>query len=302
MSVPMSRSLFPKELTPGLHAIFGTSYKDWPEEWSRYYEKNTSNRAFEEELTLSGFGYAPVKREGAPIEYDSAREGWTARYVHDTISLAYALTEEALDDNLYDSLSKRYSRLLARSMKQTKEVRGAAVLNHATDPAYPGGDGKPLIATDHPLINGGTYSNRLDADFSEAALEQLMIQLHGAVDDRGLRIVIQEGQLIIPKELIFVAERFFGNDMQTGTADNTINAIKSLGLFKEGVVVGHYLTDPDSYFVKTTAEDGLKYFQRKAMRTRTKEDWDTGSLHFGASERYTFGFTNPRAIFGVTGV
>jgi hypothetical protein len=298
----MNRSLFPKELTPGLHAIFGTSYKDWPEEWSRYFEKHTSNRAFEEELTLSGFGYAPVKREGAPIEYDSAREGWTARYVHDTISLAYALTEEALDDNLYDSLSRRYSRLLARSMKQTKEVRGAAVLNHATDPAYPGGDGKPLIATDHPLINGGTYSNRLDADFSEAALEQIMIQLHGAVDDRGLRIVIQEDQLIIPKEQMFIAERFFGNDMQTGTADNTINAIKSMGLFKKGVVVGHYLTDPDSYFLKTTAEDGLKYFQRKAMRTRTKEDWDTGSLHFGASERYTFGFTNPRAIFGVTGV
>lgn len=302
MSVPMSRSLFPKELSPGLHAIFGLAYKDYPEEWPRYFEKQTSNRAFEEELSLSGFGYAPIKREGAPIEYDTAREGWTARYVHDVISLAYALTEEALDDNLYDSLSRRYSRLLARSMKQTKEVRGAAILNNAFNSAYPGGDGKALIATDHPLIAGGTYSNRIDADFSEAALEQIMIQLHGATDDRGLRIVLQEDQLIIPPALIFVAERLLANDMQTGTADNTISAIKSLGMFKKGVIVGHYLTDPDAWFLKTSAEDGLKYFQRKALRTRTKEDWETGSMHFGASERYSFGWTNPRAIYGSPGV
>lgn len=302
MSVPMSRSLFPRELVPGLHARFGMDYKDWPEEWSKIFEKNTSNRAFEEELTMSGFGYAPVKREGAPIEYDSAREGWVARYVHDNISLAYALTEEALDDNLYDSLSRRYSRLLARSMRHTKEVRGAAILNHATDTNYLGGDGKPLIASDHPLINGGTYSNRLDADFSEASLEQIIIQLHGAVDDRGLRIVIQEDQLIIPKELAFVAERILANEMRAGTADNDISAIKSLGFFKKGVIINHYLTDPDAYFLQTTAEDGLKYFQRKALRTRTKEDWETGSMHFGVSERYSFGWTNPRAVFGVMGV
>lgn len=302
MSVPMNRSLFPRSLSPGLHARFGIDYKDYPEEWPMYFEKHTSDRAFEEELTLSGFGYAPVKREGAPIEYDSAREGWVARYVHDNISLAYALTEEALDDNLYDSLSKRYSRLLARSLKHTKEVRGASVLNNAFSTAYLGGDGKSLSATDHPLIHGGTYSNRTDADFSEAALETVMIALHSAVDDRGLRIVLKEESLFIPPALIFVAERFFGNELQTGTSDNTINAVKSLGLFSKGVQVGHYLTDPDAWFVKTSAEDGLKYFQRKALRTRSKEDWETGSLHFGASERYSFGFSQPRAIYGSPGV
>jgi hypothetical protein len=302
MTVPMNRSLFPRSLSPGLHARFGIDYKDYPEEWPMYFEKHTSDRAFEEELTLSGFGYAPVKREGAPIEYDSAREGWVARYVHDNISLAYALTEEALDDNLYDSLSKRYSRLLARSLKHTKEVRGASVLNNAFSTSYLGGDGKALSATDHPLIHGGTYSNRIDADFSEAALETLMIALHSAVDDRGLRIVLKEEALFIPPALIFVAERFFGNEMQTGSADNTINAVKSLGLFSNGVKVGHYLTDPDAWFVKTSAEDGLKYFQRKALRTRSQEDWSTGSLSFGASERYSFGFSQPRAIYASPGV
>jgi hypothetical protein len=302
MTVPMSRSLFPRSLSPGLHARFGLDYKDYPEEWPNYFERHTSDKAFEEELTLSGFGYAPVKREGAPIEYDSAREGWVARYVHDNISLAYALTEEALDDNLYDSLSKRYSRLLARSMKHTKEVRGASVLNNAFSSAYTGGDGKALIATDHPLIHGGTYSNRIDADFSEAALEQILINLHTAVDDRGLRIVLMEDQLIIPPQTIFVAERLLANELQTGTADNTLNAIKSLGMFKKGVIVGHYLTDPDSWYLKTSAEDGLKYFQRKALRTRSKEDWETGSLHFGCSERYSFGWSNPRAVYGSPGV
>lgn len=302
MATPMTRSLFPKELVPGLHALFGASYKDYADEWNQVFETQSSNRAFEEETIISGFGYAPVKKEGMPIEFDTAREGWTARYVHDVIGMGFSLTEEALDDNLYDSLSKRHSKMLARSMKLTKNVRGMSVLNNAFDANFAGGDGKALVAADHPLMAGGTFSNKIDADLSELALEQALIQINGFVDDRGLRIMVKEKKLILPKELMFTAERILKSDKRSGTADNDVNALRSGGFFNGGYMVSQYLTDPDAWFIQTDNTDGLKHFQRKKLRTKTQEDFETMSLKFVASERYSFGWSDPRCILGSPGV
>jgi phage major head subunit gpT-like protein len=252
---------------------------------------------------LTGFSGAEVKQEGAPVVFDQASEAYTSRYTHETIALAFAITEEAIEDNLYDRLASRYTRALARSMANTKQVKAAAVLNNAFNSAFTGGDGKELIATDHPLANGGTFSNELAtaADLNETSLEQSLIDIAAFVDERGLRIAIQGRKLIIPKELQFTAERLMKTPLRVGTADNDINAIKNMGMIPEGYRVNHFLTDTDAYFIMTDAPNGLKHFVRSPIKTAIEGDFDTGNVRFKARERYVFGFSDPRGIFGSPG-
>jgi hypothetical protein len=299
----ISRSQLVKELEPGLNALFGLEYSRYENEHAEIFITETSDRAFEEEVMLTGFAGAETKQEGAPVVFDQASEAYTSRYTHETIALAFAITEEAIEDNLYDRLASRYTRALARSMANTKQVKAAAVLNNAFNSAFTGGDGKELIATDHPLANGGTFSNELAtaADLNETSLEQSLIDIAEFVDERGLRIAIQGRKLIIPKELQFTAERLMKTPLRVGTADNDINAIKNLGMIPEGYRVNHFLTDTDAYFIMTDAPNGLKHFVRSPIKTAIEGDFDTGNVRFKARERYVFGFSDPRGIFGSPG-
>jgi hypothetical protein len=299
----ISRSQLVKELEPGLNALFGLEYSRYENEHAEIFITETSDRAFEEEVMLTGFSGAEVKQEGAPVVFDQASEAYTSRYTHETIALAFAITEEAIEDNLYDRLASRYTRALARSMANTKQVKAAAVLNNAFNSAFTGGDGKELIATDHPLANGGTFSNELatPADLNDTSFEQSLIDIAAFVDERGLRIAIQGRKLIIPKELQFTAERLMKTPLRVGTADNDINAIKNMGMIPEGYRVNHFLTDTDAYFIMTDAPNGLKHFVRSPIKTAIEGDFDTGNVRFKARERYVFGFSDPRGIFGSPG-
>ena len=300
----ISRSQLVKELEPGLHALFGLEYKRWEREHAEIFTEETSERAFEEETLITGFGAAPTKSEGASVEFDSAAEQWTARYVHETVALAFAITEEAVEDNLYDTLSRRYTAALARSMAYTKQVKAANVLNNAFSSSFPGGDGKELIATDHPTVQAGTQSNEPStaADLSESSLENAIISIGGFADDRNIPVAVQARKLVIPKELAFTAQRILKSELRVGTADNDVNALNSMGMFPEGYVVNHYLTDTDAFFILTDLTNtGLKMFQRRPLKTSMEPDFETGNMRFKAPERYSFGFSDWRCIFGSPG-
>lgn len=298
----ISRSQLVKELEPGLNALFGMEYTGYEQEHKEIYDTETSDRAFEEEVMLSGFGEAPVKTEGAGVSYDNAQEVYTSRYTHETIALAFSLTEEAVEDNLYASLSARYTKALARSMATTKQIKAAAVLNGAFTSSI-GGDGQPLCSTAHPTLSGPNLRNELStpADLSETALEQALIDIAAFTDERGLKIAIRGLKLIIPKELQFTADRILKSTLRVGTADNDINAIKNMGMIPQGYSVNHYLTDPDAFFIKTDAPNGMKMFERVAFKTGFEGDFDTGNVRYKARERYSFGFSDPRGIFGSPG-
>jgi len=298
----ISRSQLVKELEPGLNALFGLEYGRYDAEHAEIYETETSDRAFEEEVMLSGFGNARVKSEGGSIVYDNATETFTARYSHETIALGFAITEEAVEDNLYDRISARYTKALARSMANTKQVKAANVLNNAFDPNFTGGDGVELCSAVHPIV-AGTFANELGtaADLNETSLEQSLIDIAAFTDERGLLISTQGRKLIIPSELQFVAERLTQSQLRTGTADNDINATRNMGMIPEGYVVNHYLTDPDAFFIKTDIPNGFKLFQRSPIRTSMEGDFDTGNVRYKARERYSFGFSDPRCVFGSPG-
>ena len=298
----ISRSQLVKELEPGLNALFGLEYGRYDAEHAEIFETETSDRAFEEEVMLSGFGNARVKSEGGSIVYDNATETFTARYTHETIALGFAITEEAVEDNLYDRVSARYTKALARSMANTKQVKAANVLNNAFDANFAGGDGVELCSTAHPLV-AGTLSNELAtaADLNETSLEQALIDIAAFTDERGLLISTQGRKLIIPSELQFVAERLTQSQLRVATADNDINALRNMGMIPEGYVVNHYLTDPDAFFIKTDIPNGFKLFQRSPIRTSMEGDFDTGNVRYKARERYSFGFSDPRCVFGSPG-
>jgi hypothetical protein len=298
----ISRSQLVKELEPGLNALFGMEYKGYEQEHKEIYDTETSDRAFEEEVMLSGFGEAPVKTEGAGVSYDNAQEVYTSRYTHETIALAFSLTEEAVEDNLYASLASRYTKALARSMAQTKQIKAASVLNGAFTTSV-GGDGKPLCADDHPTLGGPNLRNELStpADLSETSMEQALIDIAAFTDERGLKIAIRGLKLIIPKELQFTADRILKSTLRVGTADNDINALKNMGMVPQGYTVNHYLTDPDAWFIKTDAPNGMKMFERVAFKTGFEGDFDTGNVRYKARERYSFGYSDPRGIFGSPG-
>ena len=299
----ISRSQLVKELEPGLNALFGLEYNRYENEHAEIFASEASDRAFEEEVMLSGFGSAPVKTEGSGVTFDQATESFTARYTHETIAMAFAITEEAIEDNLYDRLAGRYTRALARSMANTKQVKAANVLNNAFDSNFAGGDGKALCDEEHPLASGGVLRNELStaSDLSETSLEQAMIDIAAFVDERGLKIAMQGIKLIIPKELQFTAERILRSPQRVGTADNDINAMASMGMIPQGYRVNHYLTDTDAFFIMTDAPNGLKQFVRSPIKTAIEGDFDTGNVRFKARERYSFGFSDPRGIFGSPG-
>ena len=300
----ISRAQLAKELEPGLNALFGMEYGRYENQHSEIYTTESSDRAFEEEVMLSGFGAAPTKGEGSAITFDEANEAYTARYNHETVAMAFALTEEAVEDNLYDRLGSRYTRALARSMAHTKQVKAAAVLNNAfTGGATAIGDGKALCATDHPLTSGATFANEpsTSADLNETSLEDALINIAGFVDERGLKIALRGMKLIIPRQLQFVAERLMVSNLRVGTADNDVNAIKSMGMLPEGYAVNDFLTDPDAFFVMTDAPRGFVHFERTPLSTGMEGDFDTGNMRFKARERYSFGVSDPRAVFGSPG-
>ena len=300
----ISRAQLLKELLPGLNALFGLEYKRYGEEHKEIYETETSERSFEEETKLSGFSAAPVKNEGSAIAYDNAQEAFTARYNHQTIALGFSLTEEAVEDNLYDTLSARYTKALARAMSYTKQVKAAAVLNNGfTGGVNAGGDGVALFSTDHPLVSGGTNSNTqaTPTDLNETALENAVIQIAAWTDERGLLIAAQPRKLIVPPNNQFVATRLLETELRVGTADNDINAIKKNGSIPEGYTVNHYLTDPDAYFLTTDVPNGMKHFVRTPLSTSMDGDFDTGNVRYKARERYSFGFSDPLGMFGSPG-
>ncbi len=301
----ISRSQLVKELEPGLNALFGLEYNRYDNEHAEIFNTETSDRAFEEEVMLSGFGTAATKAEGAMVTFDQASEVYTSRYTHNTVALAFAITEEAIEDNLYDRLAGRYTRALARSMAQSKQITAANVLNNAFDTggSFNGGDGKALCTTDHPLANGGSFRNELTtaADLSETSLEQSLIDIAAFVDERGLKIALQGRRLIIPKELQFTAERIMKSPQRVGTADNDINAMANMGMIPEGYRINHFLNDTDAFFIMTDAPNGLKHFVRSPIKTAIEGDFDTGNVRFKARERYSFGFSDPRGIFGSPG-
>jgi hypothetical protein len=299
----ITRSQLLKELEPGLNALFGMEYDRYDNEHAEIFDTENSDRAFEEEVMLSGFGQAPTKGEGAAVAYDSAGEAFTARYTHETIALAFAITEEAVEDNLYDRLSARYTRALARSMANTKQVKAAAVLNNAFNSSFKGGDGVELCATNHPTTGGGNFANELAtaADLNETSLEQALIDIAAFIDERGLKIATRGLKLLVPSALQFTAERILVSDLRVGTADNDVNAIKSMGLLPQGYRVNHFLTDPDAWFIKTDAPNGLKHFVRSPMKTAMEGDFETGNVRYKARERYSFGWSDPRGIFGCPG-
>ena len=298
----ISRQQLAKELEPGLNALFGLEYKNYENQHTEIFDTETSDRAFEEEVMLTGFANASVKAEGSAVSFDSANESFTSRYTHETIALAFSITEEAIEDNLYDSIAKRYTKALARSMANTKQIKAANVLNNAFSSGSAGGDGKELCATDHPT-QAGTFSNELtvSADLNETSLEQAMIDIAAFTDERGLKIAARGVKMIIPSELQFTAERLMKTAQRVGTADNDINAIVSKGMISGGYVVNNYLTDTDAFFIKTDVPNGLKMFQRAALKTAMEGDFDTGNVRYKARERYSFGFSDPRGIFGSPG-
>jgi len=299
----INRAQLVKELEPGLNALFGLEYDRYENEHTEIFDTENSDRAFEEEVMLSGFGQAPVKGEGASVTYDTAQETFTARYSHETVALAFALTEEAIEDNLYDSLSSRYTKALARSMATTKQVKAANVLNNGFSTSFPGGDGKPLMTTDHPTLSGGDQSNEpaTAADLNETSLENAMIDISQFVDERGIKVNVQARKLIIPPQLKFVAERVLKTPGRVGTSDNDINAMKQMGMLPDGYTVNHYLTDTDAFFIKTDAPNGLKHFVRSPMSTGMEGDFETGNVRYKARERYSFGFSDWRGIYGSPG-
>tara|TARA_R110002012_G_scaffold238730_5_gene412564 strand:+ start:4027 stop:4935 length:909 start_codon:yes stop_codon:yes gene_type:complete len=299
----ITRSQLLKELEPGLNALFGLEYDRYDSEHAEIYETESSDRAFEEEVMLAGFGQAPVKGEGAAVSYDSSNEAYTARYTHETIALAFAITEEAVEDNLYDRLSSRYTRALARSMANTKQVKAANVLNNAFSSTFTFGDGKELCATDHPTVGGGDFRNELStaADLNETSLEQSLIDIAAFIDERGLKIALQGRKLIIPPALQFVAERLTASQLRPGTADNDVNASRSMGMLPDGYVVNHFLTDTDAFFIKTDAPNGFKHFERMSIKNSMEGDFETGNVRYKARERYSFGVSDPRCVFGSPG-
>ena len=298
----ISRGQLVKELEPGLNALFGLEYNNYANEHAEIFDTENSDRAFEEEVMLSGFANAPIKAEGTSVSFDSAQETFTARYTHETLALAFAITEEAIEDNLYDRLASRYTKALARSMANTKQVKAANVLNNAFSSSAAGGDGKELCATDHPIV-AGTDRNELStaADLNETSLEQSLIDIAAFTDERGLKIAAQGVKMIIPSALQFTAERLMKSAGRTGTADNDINAVVSKGMVPQGYVVNHYLTDTDAFFIKTDVPNGLKHFVRAPMKTAMEGDFTTGNVRYKARERYSFGFSDWRGIFGSPG-
>ena len=298
----ISRAQLLKELLPGLNALFGLEYKNYGEEHKEIYETETSERSFEEETKLSGFSAAPVKSEGAAIAYDNAQEAWTARYSHETIALGFSITEEAVEDNLYDSLSKRYTKALARAMAYTKQVKAASVLNNGFSSSYVGGDGVALFAANHPLVSGGTNSNRLTAsDLNETSLEAAVIQIAGWTDERGLLIAAKPGKLIVPPALMFTAKRLLDTELRVATADNDINALKAMGSIPGGYTVNHYLTDTNAWFLTTDVPNGMKHFVRTPLANSMDGDFDTGNVRYKSRERYSFGWSDPLGMFGSPG-
>ena len=295
----ISRAQLVKELEPGLNALFGLEYKQYVNEAAEIFDTENSDRAFEEEVMLAGFANAAVKPEGQGVTFDSAQETFTARYTNETIALAFAITEEAIEDNLYDRLASRYTKALARSMANTKQVKGAAILNNGFNSSYAGGDGVELFSTAHPTL-AGTFSNELAtaADLNETSLEQALIDIAAFTDERGLKIAARGMKMIIPSALQFTAERLMKSKGRTGTADNDINAINNMGAIPEGYVVNHYLTDTSKWFIKTDVPNGLKHFTRAPLKTSMEGDFDTGNVRYKARERYVFGFSDPRGIFG----
>jgi hypothetical protein len=298
----ISRAQLLKELLPGLNALFGLEYKTYGEEHKEIYETETSERSFEEETKLSGFSAAPVKAEGAAIAYDNAQEAWTARYNHETIALGFSITEEAVEDNLYDSLSKRYTKALARAMAYTKQVKAASVLNNGFSSSYTGGDGQPLFSASHPLVSGGTNSNRLTAsDLNETSLEAAVIQIAGWTDERGLLIAAKPGKLIVPPALMFTAKRLLDTELRVATADNDINALKAMGSIPGGYTVNHFLTDTNAWFLTTDVPNGMKHFVRTPLQNSMDGDFDTGNVRYKSRERYSFGWSDPLGMFGSPG-
>jgi hypothetical protein len=299
----ISRAQLLKELLPGLNALFGLEYAKYGEEHKEIYETETSERSFEEETKLSGFSAAPVKNEGSAIQYDNAQEAWTARYTHETIAMGFSITEEAVEDNLYDSLSARYTKALARGMSYTKQVKAAYVLNNAFagGPTY--GDGQVLCSTAHPLISGGTNSNRptTGADLNETSLENAVIQIAAWTDERGLLIAAKPKKLVVPPSLMFVATRLLETELRVGTTDNDINALKNNGSIPEGYTVNHFLTDTNAWFLLTDVPNGLKHFVRTPLQNGMDGDFDTGNVRYKARERYSFGVSDPLGIFGSPG-
>jgi len=299
----ISRAQLLKELLPGLNALFGLEYKSYGEEHKDIYETESSERSFEEETKLSGFSAAPVKVEGLAIAYDNAQEAWTARYNHETIALGFSITEEAVEDNLYESLSKRYTKALARGMAYTKQVKAASTLNNAFSALYTGGDGVALCAINHPLISGGVNSNRpaTAADLNETSLEAAVIQIAAWTDERGLLIAAKPKKLVIPPALMFVAKRLLSTELRVGTTDNDINALKAMGAISESFTVNHWLTDTNAWFLMTDVPNGLKHFVRSPMANSMDGDFDTGNVRYKARERYSFGWSDPLGIFGSPG-
>ena len=299
----ISRAQLLKELLPGLNALFGLEYARYGEEHKEIYETEKSERSFEEETKLAGFGAAPVKNEGSAIAYDNAQEAFTSRYNHETIALGFSITEEAVEDNLYDSLSARYTKALARGMAYTKQVKAAAVINNGFSSNYIGGDGVSLFSTAHPLVNGGTNSNRpsTGADLNETSLEAAVIQIAGWTDEKGLLIAAKPRKLIIPVSLMFVATRLLETSLRVGTTDNDINALKNNGSIPEGYTVNHFLTDTNGWYLTTDVPNGMKHFERMPLTNSMDGDFDTGNVRYKARERYSFGWSDPLGIFGSPG-
>jgi hypothetical protein len=299
----ISRAQLLKELLPGLNALFGMEYARYGEEHKEIYETETSERSFEEETKLSGFSAAPVKNEGSAIAYDNAQEAWTTRYNHETIALGFSITEEAIEDNLYDSLSARYTKGLARAMAYTKQVKAAATINNGFSAAYPGGDGVALFSTVHPLVSGGTNSNRpaTAADLNETSLENAVIQIAAWTDERGLLIAAKPKKLIVPPALQFVATRLLETNLRVGTTDNDINALKNNGSIPEGYTINHYLTDTNGWYLTTDVPNGLKHFVRSPLANSMDGDFDTGNVRYKARERYSFGWSDPLGMYGSPG-
>ena len=282
--------------------MFGLEYDRYENEHSEIFDEESSDRAFEEEVMLGGFSTAPVKGEGTAINFDAAQETYTARYTHETIALAFSITEEAIEDNLYDRLASRYTKALARSMAQTKQIKAASILNNAFNTANPVGDGAALCSSAHPSLSGNQRNQlAVAADLNETSLEQMLIDIAGLTDERGLKIAVRGTKLIIPKELQFIAERVLNSNLRPATADNDANAMKNMGMIPEGAVVNHFLTDTDAFFIKTDAPNGFKYFNRAAIKTAMEGDFDTGNMRFKARERYSFGVSDWRAVFGSPG-
>ena len=298
----ISRPQLAKELEPGLNALFGLEYQNYENQHVEIFDIETSDRAFEEEVMLSGFANAAVKSEGAAVTFDTANETFTSRYTHETVALAFAITEEAIEDNLYDKISTRYTKALARSMANTKQIKAANVLNNGFSSSFPGGDGKELFATDHPTQSGDAKNElSTSADLSETSLEQALIDIAAFTDERGLKIAARGLKLIIPSELQFTAERIMKSANRVGTADNDINALASKGMIPQGYVVNNFLTDTDAFFIKTDVPNGLKMFERAPIKTAMEGDFDTGNVRYKARERYSFGFSDWRGMFGSPG-